>query len=99
MESKITPIKNFPKRIKTLLFFLFVLAFVFGFLVIALKIDIYKNCNLVAYCGPIRPTMSTEMMSTQAASQYKLAIEEINEGKSKSQSNDLNTLSVTPRKI
>jgi hypothetical protein len=75
-ENKSTPIKNLPKPIKILLVILLFLAL----LITAFKFSFYIYCNTVAFCDPLQ-TPSPKMRATIVASEYEMAIQEIEEGK------------------
>jgi hypothetical protein len=76
LESKTATIKNLPKPYKILLVvFIGVI-----FLVLSFKIGDFVYCYTVAFCDPVRLTMSPEMTATQVASQYEMAIQDIDAG-------------------
>ena len=82
-KNSLKPINILPKSKKILLAILLALillitAFTFGFIISRFSVDIY--CHTVFICQPARPELSPEMMATNAASEYELAIQEIKEG-------------------
>ena len=77
LKSKIAIVKNLPKPFKILLA-VFIGAI---FLVSLFKIGDFVYCHTVAFCDPVRPTMSPEMIATQVSIQYEYAIQDINAGR------------------
>jgi hypothetical protein len=83
-KSNSTPIRNLPRLKKILLAFLLALilliaAFTVGFYISRYSFEIY--CHTLAFCDPAGPEMSPQMMATNAASEYELALQEIKDGK------------------
>jgi len=83
-KNKSKLINILPKSKKILLAILLALillitAFTFGFYISRFSVDIY--CHTVVFCQPARPTLSPKMMATIVASEYEMAIQEIEEGK------------------
>lgn len=76
LKSKMIGIKNIPKLFKILL------AICLGvvFLMLSFKIGDFIYCHTVVICDPIRPTMSPEMIATEVAIQYEMAIQDIDKG-------------------
>jgi hypothetical protein len=77
LKSKTVIIKNLPKPFKILL------AVFIGatFLVLSFKIGNFVYCHTVAFCDPVRPTMSAEMIANQIVDQYEYALLDINAGR------------------
>jgi hypothetical protein len=80
LKSNSTSLKNLPWPIKILLALIILIsAFILGFYISRFSFEIY--CHTIAFCDPVGPTISPEMIATTAASEYELAILEIKEGK------------------
>jgi hypothetical protein len=80
LKSNSTSLKNLPWPIKILLaLIILITAFILGFYISRYSFEIY--CHTIAFCHPVGPTISPEMIATTAASEYELAILEIKEGK------------------
>jgi hypothetical protein len=78
LNNKPSIIKNLPMPLKILLIiFVGIVAVIF-----ALRVGRFLHCiSPGVICEHFPPTMSPEMITTQVASQYKLAIEDINAGR------------------
>jgi len=76
MRNKTSIIKNIPKSFKILLGVFMSMIF----LMLSFKIGFYVYCHTVAICDPIQPTMSPEMIATEVAIQYEMAIKDIDTG-------------------